>query len=523
MMLRYIVLCCLLSGMALCGRASIVMSDAVARLLNDIKLLPCTELHHLVVIKDGQVAADIHLAPYRASDAHNQFSASKMLTAMAVGLAVDDGKLSLDDRLVDVFADKCPANPAPELRSIDVRHLLTMTSGKQVTTSIRDTTTDWVASWLALPGVAPGKVFAYDTMTSFMLSAAVQRVTGRTMLDLLNQRVLMPMGLDEVEWERSPDGINTGGWGLRCSTRSMAMLGQLLLQRGHWRGRQLLSSSWVDQMLADQLSPLGIVATHTDEYHDGYGFQMWHNALPGSYRTQGNFGQLMFCYPAGNLVIAINAATPFQSELLRVVQRDAPMLATSAPSAAAHVQPQEEDAPSTPRLDVQLDLAPNSHHIQSLELRHDDDCAWLTICHDDGSSDRIALGYDKWVYGKLAGTPPYNVWARNRFSGMDRGFTVAGRYSCRFGRQVVVGLHFVDWYSALTLTIDAAARQFSITDNKDPRYPEVIEILNQPEAQHASSWPRWAWMTLFGALFVTLLAAIAHNKYPAHYWQKNKG
>ena len=175
-----------------------VGSEALMQLINDLRSQPFTELHHLVVVKNGNIITEIHAAPYRATDTHNQFSASKMLTALAVGLAVQDGKLSLDDKLGD----------------ISVRHLLTMTSGKQVNTQIRDTSDNWMESWLALPGTAPGKKFAYDTMSAFILSALVQRATGCTMLDYLRERIFQPMGITDVEWELSPDGINTGGWGV---------------------------------------------------------------------------------------------------------------------------------------------------------------------------------------------------------------------------------------------------------------------------------------------------------------------
>lgn len=474
-----------------------VSSEALAQLINDLQLLPFTELHHLVIVKNGNIITEQHAEPYRPNDAHNQFSTSKLLTALAVGLAVQDGKLSLDDKV----------------GSITVRHLLTMTSGKQVDATIRDTSDDWVESWQDLPGTMPGKTFAYDTMSSFILSALVQRATGRTVLDLLRERVFEPMGVTDVEWEQSPNGINTGGWGVRCRTLTMAMLGQLVLQRGQWEGKQLIETQWVDKMTRDQLQAFGITPTRADDYHHGYGYLMWMNALPGTFRAQGNFGQLVFISPADSLVVAVNAATSNQLAILRVVQRDAPLLSSSKPTAMilpcnllALPLPQGQ-CWSHDSDTLLVELAPNHYGIQSLELRRSGEHAWLDLCKDDGTSEHIALGYNHWEYGRLAGTPPYNVHAKNRFSGMDKGFSVAGAYAWQLGRRLIVQLHYVDWCSALTLAIDLGKCQATLTINTDANHPEVIpcELMNNDE-QAICHVGRTAWIASCVALLVIMFA-----------------
>ena len=469
-------------------------SEALAQLVNDLRLQPFTELHHLVVVKNGRVVTELHATPYRATDPHNQFSASKMLTALAVGLTVQDGNLSLDDKVGD----------------ITVRHLLTMTSGKQVT-QIRDTSDNWVESWLALPGTTPGKTFAYDTMNSFVLSAIVQRATGSTILELLNERIFQPMGINDVEWEQSPDGISTGGWGVRCSTVTMAMLGQLVLQRGQWDGEQLIDAQWIDAMTHDQLEAMGIKLTHTDDYNHGYGYQMWLNARPGTMRAQGNFGQLVYISPADSLVIAVNAATSDQLAILRVVQRDASLLSSnratnkSLPNNLLALPFPQGQSWSYDSDTLLVTLASNKHGIQSLELRRDGARTWLDICKDDGTSERVALGYSHWEYNQLAGTPPYNIGAKNRFSGMEAGFHVAGAYAWQLGK-LVVKLHYVDWYSALELAIDLNTGQVTLTDNTAANHPEVIPCeLASNDAQAASPMCRTIWIAAWVALLAIVL------------------
>lgn len=95
-----------------------------------------------------------------------------------------------------------------------VRDLLTMTSGITPDWNMRNLTPDWIRAFLAKPVKTPGKKFEYDSISTYMLSAIVQKVTGMTVLDYLKQKLFTPMHITDVAWEISPEGINTGGWGL---------------------------------------------------------------------------------------------------------------------------------------------------------------------------------------------------------------------------------------------------------------------------------------------------------------------
>ena len=483
--------------------------NVASQLARDIRLLPYTELHHLVILHNGQIITDAHALPYRNIDPHNQYSACKMLTSLAVGLAVDDGKLHLDDRVIDLFPNQSPLDQWPEIEAMTVRNLLTMTSGKEVATAIRDTSSNWVTAWLALPQHMPGRHMLYDTMTSFMLSAIVQQVTGRNILDLLNERILQPIGITDMEWEQSPDKINTGGWGLRCSTLSMAKIGLLMLQHGQWGGHQLISTQWIEQMTTDQLTQFGIEATHTDEFHDGYGYQMWLCALPGSYRAQGNLGQLILVYPSDQIVIAVNCATPYQGEVLRLAQRYAPQLASIAGPQPVSLPAFDMNGHEWNGDSMHIELPDNNHDIKTLDVVRCNKQLMLTIGYDDGKSEHIPVGYGQWVYSKLRHTPPYNIGAMNRFSGMFRGFSVAARYSCHIGDKIEIWLQFVDWGTGLRLMIDRKIGSVTIIENKSPNRPEVLSINKSPLDTRASS--KW-WIVIFALIFVTLITLIACNK-----------
>jgi CubicO group peptidase (beta-lactamase class C family) len=108
--------------------------------------------------------------------------------------------------------------------------------------------TGWVKTFLETPVVnEPGTKYQYNSMASFMLSAIVQKVTGEKVIDYLTPRLFEPLGIEGADWETNPEGINTGGWGLRLKTEDLAKFGQLYLQKGKWNGKEILPEKWVEE------------------------------------------------------------------------------------------------------------------------------------------------------------------------------------------------------------------------------------------------------------------------------------
>ena len=239
------------------------------------------------IMQHGRDLAEWKGAEGTAAPISDQQELSGTVTAMAVGLAVDEGLLSLDDKVAAFFADLLPAQPSANLQAMTVRHLLTMTSGHD-----RDTTCgeedNWVQNYLAQPVPhTPGTYFYYDPMAGYMLSAILQKVTGQTLSDYLRPRLFEPLGIRNVEWETSPQGICAGGWGLNTSTRDMARIGSLLVQKGKWEDRRILPRKWVKQMISYQTDscprdvryeelPQSGLSLSSNDWIQGFGYQMWH-------------------------------------------------------------------------------------------------------------------------------------------------------------------------------------------------------------------------------------------------------
>jgi CubicO group peptidase (beta-lactamase class C family) len=284
------------------------------------------ELHSFMLYRDGAVVAEAFWAPYRADRLHVQHSATKSWVAIAIGLLVDDGALSLDAKVVEFFAADCPAVISEHLAAMTVRDLLTMRTGHRQGISggaWRGRSDSWVKLFLNEPVQdPPGHTFIYSSASSFMLSAIVSVVSGQTAFELCNARIFQPMGMGRIEWDIAPGGYNTGGNGLSCTTEDMLKFGVLHLQQGYWEGRQLLSRAWVAEATRGHVADVWMGAFDGKHYlgreassdsaitrREGYGYQWW-MTLHGGYYASGVFGQQCIVLPQHNTVIAFTAGLP---------------------------------------------------------------------------------------------------------------------------------------------------------------------------------------------------------------------
>ena len=200
-------------------------------------------MNSFMLVRHGHVVAEGWWSPYDAESPHSLYSLSKSFTSTAVGLAIAEGKLSLDDEVLKFFPDDAPAEPSKNLKAMRVSDLLRMSTGHQ-TEPPRTPDEPWTKTFLAQPvPFKPGTHFLYNTSATYMLSAIVQKATGKTVLDYLKPRLFEPLGIEHPTWETSPQGISAGGYGLSIRTEDIARFGQLYLQKGEWHGKQLVPAA----------------------------------------------------------------------------------------------------------------------------------------------------------------------------------------------------------------------------------------------------------------------------------------
>ncbi len=269
------------------------------------------ELHSLVLLRHGDLAAEGWFAPYRQELPHVLYSLSKSFTSTAIGFAIQEGLLSLEDFVVSFFPEKLPGRPCENMEAMQIRHLLTMSTGHEEEPGIIGTE-DWVETFLTsyVPH-KPGTHFLYNTPATYMLSAILQKVTGISVEEYLIPRLFEPLGIQEHRWEVCPKGITTGGFGLNLKTRDIARFGQFLLQEGKWEGRQLLDPQWIREATAFQVQ-----SAWEKDWGCGYGYQFW-RCVPGQgiYRADGMHGQICVVFPEQDAVLAATAGTNGQTEL----------------------------------------------------------------------------------------------------------------------------------------------------------------------------------------------------------------
>lgn len=262
----------------------------------------------MLVMRHGHVIAEGYWAPYERELPHQLYSLSKSVTATAIGMLVDEGKLSLDERVIDLFADKISNPYSHSLKEITVWHLLTMSSGVRFDEAGTALGADWEQEFLD-SGVRfhAGSQFYYNSLNTYMLAAIVRRKTGQGLVDYLRPRLFAPLGIAAVNWETCPMGIEKGGWGLSLTLEDVAKIGQLYLQKGRWmingEKKQLLSEEWVEDATRVQID------TPNGECRDGYGYQVWIAPTPGGFLFNGAFGQYMLALPHVDAVVAVFSGT----------------------------------------------------------------------------------------------------------------------------------------------------------------------------------------------------------------------
>ncbi|MGH3303538.1 MAG: serine hydrolase domain-containing protein [Streptosporangiaceae bacterium] len=269
------------------------------------------ECHSIMVVRHGRVVAEGWWAPYSCDRPQLLYSLTKSFISIAVAFAVADGLLGLDDRVADVLDDHVPADLSLQARRLSVHHLLTMTTGHLADTLAEAWAlepADLVKGFLRVPAQDPvGTRHAYNNPTSFVLARMVERVTGRSVPDLLDDRLFGPMGVEHAEWDRVSSGATFGFHGLHLTTEAVAAFGELLLRHGCWHGRQLVAREWVELATRRHVETFQTGdGWRTADWLQGYGYHFWMSRH--GYRGDGAMGQYCLVVPEHDLIVAMTAA-----------------------------------------------------------------------------------------------------------------------------------------------------------------------------------------------------------------------
>ncbi len=287
------------------------------------------QVHSLVVLKGGEMIYQYYDPAHSLKQRHVLWSASKSFTALAVGFAIQDGLLSLDDKVMKFFPEAVPTGADPRLALVSVRDLLIMASGfgKDYIGQMRAGMTDVPAALFREPfKFDPGSRYEYNSTNTYLLGVIVSDLTGKSLDAYLNEKLFKPLGIKDWYWEKSAEGYCFGGWGLFLSPESLAKTGQFLLQKGQWKGKQLLNAAYIEEATAKQieqyvpgtLRPEVEKTVPTSDFYQGYGYQFW-TCTHGAFRMSGAYGQWVIVIPDKDAVIVVNSFTTTGQKLLDLV------------------------------------------------------------------------------------------------------------------------------------------------------------------------------------------------------------
>ncbi len=445
-----------------------VSSDAIITFLDSVATSR-QELHSFMFLRHGRVIAEGWWDPYKPDLRHTLYSTSKSFTSTAVGFAVSEKLLTVNDKVISFFPDQLPDSVSPFLADMTVRDLLTMSAGQspEPTGAIRSDGPDWVKSFLAYPVTNdPGSTFLYNSMATFMLSAIVQKVTGEMLTDYLRPRLFEPLGIEGMDWEISPDGINTGGWGLLVKTEDMAKFGQLYLQKGVWNGKQVIPSSWVEEATTfkiDQAPDALQSKKDSSDWMQGYCYQFWrsrHNA----FRADGAFGQFIIVMPEKDAVIAITAESPDMQDEINMVWKyllpameDEPLAENNAAAERLRQRLQSLALPLTakgPASPLASQLSSKTFTLEKNDLRFDflslkfsgDTCHLSMIA--DNTDYSIPFGNGKWTVAETVLAGP-NILSRPGALSMNK---TAGSFTWKDDNTLELVLRYIESPHTIKMT-----------------------------------------------------------------------
>lgn len=284
-----------------------IPSEAI---LKFIKQLETNEvnIHSFLMAHDNKIFAEAYWKPFNKNFQHRMYSAGKSFTSIAIGLLQEEGKLKITDRICSYFPEKLPKEGVHEyIEKITIKDMLTMRTAHSKTTYKQENNKDWVGSFFRVkPTHYPGTIFSYDTSATLVLSALVEKLSGKSLIEYLREKVLDKIDFSkEAKFLPDPMGVSQGGSGLICTMMDLAKFTYVCMNNGVYDGKQLIPKDYLNQATMKQVDTF--IQPVIDE-QQGYGFQFWKSRHNG-FTLYGMGGQLSVCLPKYKIMFVTTADT----------------------------------------------------------------------------------------------------------------------------------------------------------------------------------------------------------------------
>lgn len=300
------------------GMDSLVFID----MLNDIQNEDLG-VHQLIVMRNSQIVLEQHIAPYNSNTMHAFKSATKSIASALVGIAISEGKISLDTTVYEVFPDAFEGVDDPRKKEITLENLLTMTPGFDLTDDDIDNSDaiieyavsdDWISKYMAHTlAFNPGKKFRYFSPTTNLFTAMLTERVGGDLMAYANEKLFEPLGIKDIYWQKGPMGYLRGGGGIYATPREMAKIGLLFMNGGRYNDQQIIDESWIKASTSNQIGDE--FANYGAQQGIKYGYQWW---VPseGSFMAVGWGGQTIFVMPELDVIVVKTGNDFFKSNIV---------------------------------------------------------------------------------------------------------------------------------------------------------------------------------------------------------------
>ncbi len=259
-----------------------ISSDRIVKFINKLEQRGAI-MHSLLIMRHGKILTENYWSPFDKDFCHRMYSQTKSYAAIGIGLLEEEGKLSLDDKVADIFPDKIDTEISVHLKEQTIRQMLTMTTVGNPKNWFYDTKNPdrtniyFNERTKAHPA---GTVWEYDSAGSQVLSAIVERLSGMPLLDYLKSKLFNKMGtFKTANILKTRNGDSWGDSALLCTTRDMASFGQLLMNGGVWEGERLMNEKFVKDATSKQVD--NTETWYRSCFYHGYGYQIWRTEQNG--------------------------------------------------------------------------------------------------------------------------------------------------------------------------------------------------------------------------------------------------
>ena len=270
-----------------------------------------TNLHSFMMVRNGKILTEAYYKPFDKDFKHRLYSSSKTFVAIAIGMLIDEGKLKLSDKICEVIPDLVETDLNEWLKDCTIEDALKMSVPMLTDTYFALDYKEWAWTFFNHPtrskAIKPaGTVFNYNTSGTFILDVVVEKIAGKPFLEYMRP-VFDKIGVSKDIWcIKSPDGYSWGGSGVVCTLRDFAKFAFLLLNKGEYKGEQILPRWYMERATSKQIS--NILDNHyTMRRVYGYGYQIW--ITKQGFALCGMGSQFAFCFPDKNFLFVCQADT----------------------------------------------------------------------------------------------------------------------------------------------------------------------------------------------------------------------